>query len=86
MRDGFHVTREVFTHLSDLEWGAVGRMSSTVGNIGITAMLKSLDRDLLHAAIARFIQHEFDAERAKIALHHQQGYYQAEQLRELGAQ
>ena len=42
---GFHVTREGFSHLSDLEWGAVGRMSSTVGDIGVTAMLESLDRD-----------------------------------------
>ena len=82
----FHATREGFAHLGDLEWAAVGRMSSTVGDIGVTAMLESLDRDQQHAAIARFIQNELVAEREKVALLHQQGSQQAEKLRELGAQ
>ena len=89
MMDGeetFHPTREGFNHLSDLEWSAVGRMSSTVGETAISAMLESLDRDQQHAAIARFIQNELVAEREKVALLHQQGSQQAEQLRELGAQ
>ena len=84
--DGFHVTREGFAHLSDLEWAAVWRMSSTVGDIGVTALLESLDRDQQHAAIARFIQHELGDEREKVALLHQKGSQQAERLRELGAQ
>ena len=53
----FHATREGFAHLSDLEWAAGGRMSSTVSDIGVTAMLEYLDRDQQHASIARFIQH-----------------------------
>ena len=40
--ESFYATREGFAHLSDLEWSAVGQMSSTVVDIGITAMLKSL--------------------------------------------
>ena len=47
-------------------------------------MLKSLDRDQQHASIATLIQHELGAEREKVALLHQQGPQQAEQLRELG--
>ena len=39
----FHATREGFNHLSDLEWSAVERMSSTVGEIAISAMLEYLD-------------------------------------------
>ena len=42
----FHATREVvFNHLGDIEWSAVERMSSTVGETAIGAMLESLDRD-----------------------------------------
>ena len=43
--DTFHATREGFTHLSDIEWGAVERMSSTVGELVVSTMLESLDRD-----------------------------------------
>ena len=82
--ESFHATREGFSRLSDLEWAAVGRMSFTVDDVGVTAMLKSLDRDQHHASIARLIQHELGAEREKVALLHQQGPQQAEQLRELG--
>ena len=41
----FHATRKGYAHLSDLEWSAVGRMSFTVGDIGVNAMLESFDRD-----------------------------------------
>ena len=81
----FHATREGFNHLSDLERAAVGRMSSTVGEIALSAMLESFDRDQQHAAIAKFIQNELVVEREKVALLRQQGSQQAEQLRELGA-
>ena len=81
-----HATREGFDHLSDIEWGAVERMSSTVGELVVSTMLESLDRDQQHAAIAKFIQNELALEREKVALLHQQGSQQAEQLRELGAQ
>ena len=69
----FRATREGFNHLSYLEWSVVERMSSTVGEIAISAMLTSLDRDQQHAAIARFIQNELVAEREKVALLHQRG-------------
>ena len=65
--ENFNAMREGFAHLSDLEWVAVGRISSTVCDIGVTAHLESLDRDQQHAAIARSIQHELGAEREKVA-------------------
>ena len=49
--DSFHATREDFSHLSDIEWSAVERMSSTVGETAISARLESLDRYQQHAAI-----------------------------------
>ena len=82
----FHATREGFANLSYLEWAAVGRMSSTVGNIGVTAMLESLDIYQQHASVARFIHYELATEREKEALLHQQVSQQFEQLRELGDQ
>ena len=54
--ESLHATREDYTHLSNIEWSAVERMSSTVGETAISAMLESLDRDQQHAAISRFIQ------------------------------
>ena len=84
--ESLHATREDYTHLSDIESSAVERMSSIVGETAISAMLESLHRDQQHSAISRFIQDEPVAERDKVALLHQQGSQQAEQLRELGAQ
>ena len=72
-QESFYATREGFDHLSDLEWTAVGRTSSTVGDIGVTAMLEYLNRDQQHASIARFIQDELATEREKVALIYQQG-------------
>ena len=54
--DSFHATHEGFSDLSDIEWSAVERMSSTVGETAFSAMLESLDRDQQHAAISRFIK------------------------------
>ena len=82
----FHATRVGFNRSSDIEWSAVGRMSSNVGETAISAILESLDRDQQHAAIARFIQSDLVAEREKVALLHQKGSQQTDQLRELGAQ
>ena len=84
--DSFHATREGYPHLSDIEWGAVERMSSTVGEHAVCAMLSALDRDGQHAAVVKFIQHELDAAREKVTLLHQQGFQQSQLLRELGAQ
>ena len=61
-------------------------MSSTAGETAFSAMLESLDRDQQHAAIVRLIQNELVSEKEKVALLHQQGSRQAEQLRKLGAQ
>ena len=83
--ENFNAMREGFAHLSDIELVAVGRMSSTVGDIGVTAPLESLDRDQQNAAIARSIQHELGAEREKLALLYQQGSQQVEQLKKFGA-
>ena len=44
-------------------------------------MLSGLDRDALHSAIAKFIQHELDEMKEKVALLNQQGSQQAELLR-----
>ena len=55
-----HVTRDVFLHLSDLEWSAVQRKAETIGNPAVGAMLLSLRRDEQLATIDKFIQHELD--------------------------
>ena len=80
---GTHHTQrdDSYSFLSDIERSAVERMSSTVGNDAILAMLSGLDRDALHSAIAKFIQHELDEVREKAALLNQQGSQQAELLR-----
>ena len=70
--ESFYSTREGFTHFSDFEWTAVGRMRSTVGEIAIGAMLEYLDRDQQRAAIAKFIQNKLGVERENVALLHQQ--------------
>ena len=52
--------RDGYSFLSEIERKAVERMSSTVGSDAIMAMLSGLDRDALHSAIAKFIQHKVD--------------------------
>ena len=84
--DSFHATRDSYSYLSDIEWSAVERMSSTIGEHAVSAMLSALDRDGQHAAVAKFIQHELDASQERVTLLHQQGSQQAELLREQGAQ
>ena len=84
--DSFHATRDSYSYLSDIEWSVVERMSSTIGEHAVSAMLSALDRDGQHAAVAKFIQHELDASQERVTLLHQQGSQQAELLREQGAQ
>ena len=55
-----HSSRDSYSFLSDIEKSAVERMSSTVGSDAILAMLSDPDRDTLHSAIAKFIQHKLD--------------------------
>uniref|UniRef100_A0AAV1V5Q3 Uncharacterized protein n=1 Tax=Peronospora matthiolae TaxID=2874970 RepID=A0AAV1V5Q3_9STRA len=75
--DSFHVTREGYSHLSDSEWEAVGRMSVLMGEPAISGMLESQSRDQQHAAIIKFLQGEIAIERQKIALLQQQGSHQS---------
>ena len=42
--ESFYATREGFTLLCDIEWTAIERMSSNVGEIAISAMFRSLNR------------------------------------------
>uniref|UniRef100_A0AAV1V9K9 Uncharacterized protein n=1 Tax=Peronospora matthiolae TaxID=2874970 RepID=A0AAV1V9K9_9STRA len=71
--DSLHVTREGYSHPSDLEWEVVGRMSVLMDEPGISGMLRSLSRDEQHADINKFLQGELAVERQKIALLQQQG-------------
>ena len=48
-------------------------MGSTVARDAIMTMLSGLDRDAFHSAISKFIQHELDEVRERIALLNQQG-------------
>lgn len=64
----FHATRESYSQLSDVEWSAVERMSSIVGEHAVCAMLSSLDSDEQHAVIVKFIQQELDVYREKVIL------------------
>uniref|UniRef100_A0AAV1TEC8 Retrotransposon gag domain-containing protein n=1 Tax=Peronospora matthiolae TaxID=2874970 RepID=A0AAV1TEC8_9STRA len=75
--DSSHVTREGYSHLSDLEWEVVGRMSVLMGEPAISGTLESLSRDQQHAAINKFLQGELAVERQKIALLQKQGYHQS---------
>uniref|UniRef100_A0AAV1U9N5 Uncharacterized protein n=1 Tax=Peronospora matthiolae TaxID=2874970 RepID=A0AAV1U9N5_9STRA len=43
--DSFHVTREGCSHLSDIEWDVVGRVSVLMGEPAISSMLESQSRD-----------------------------------------
>ena len=76
--DDFHPTHESHSHLSQIEWDAVERLSSTIGQEAVGAMLSALGPDGQHATIAKFIQNGFDAEPKKVALIHQQGSQQTE--------
>ena len=73
--------RDGYKFLSEIERKAVERMGSTVGGDAVMAMLSGLDRDALHSAIAKFIQHELDEAREKVALLNQQSSQQADLLR-----
>ena len=73
--------RGSYSFLSEIERKAVERMGSTVGGDAVMAMLSGLDRDAPHSAIAKFIQHELDEAKEKVALLNQQGSQQAELLR-----
>ena len=70
--------RDSYSFLSDIERKVVERMSSTVVSDAIMAMLPGLDRDALHSAIAKFIQHELDEGKRKLTLLQEQGSRQVD--------
>ena len=84
--DDFHPTHESYSHLSKIEWDAVERLSSTIGQEVFGALLSALGPDGQHATIAKFIQNELEVEREKVILLRQQGSQQTELLREHSAQ
>ena len=84
--DTFHGTRESYSYLSDVEWSAVERMSSTVGEEAVWSLLSSRDKDQQHSIIAKFLQRELDASRAEVTMLHQQGHQQTELMRQQQSQ
>ena len=80
--DTFHDTRESYSYLSDVEWSAVERMSSTIGEEAVRYLLSSRDRDQQHSISAKFLQRELDASRAEVTLLHQHDHQQTELLRQ----
>ena len=84
--DTFHGTRKSYSYLSDVEWSAVERMSSTVGEEAVWSLLSSRDRNQQHSIIAKFLQRELDASRAEVTLLHQHGHQQTELLRQQQSQ
>ena len=71
--EDFHPTRESYSHLSEIVWGSVERLSPTIGQEAVGALLSALGPGDQHATIAKFIQNELNAERGKVVLLHQQG-------------
>ena len=63
--DGFHPMHESYSHLSQIEWYAVKRLSSTIGQEAVGVTLSALGPGGQHATIAKFIQNELDVEREK---------------------
>ena len=80
--DTFHGTRESYSYFSEVEWGMVEQMSSTVGKEAVWSLLSSKDRDQQHSIIAKFLQRELGASRAEVTLLHQHGHQQTELLRQ----
>ena len=80
--DRFHGAREIYSYMSDVEWSAVERMSSTVGKDEIWSMLSTRDRDQQHSVISKFLQQEADESRAQVNLLQQQNHQRTEELRQ----
>ena len=78
--DRFHGFRESYSHLSDIEWSAIERISSTVGKESIWVMLSSKDRDQQHVVISKFLQQKLDQSRARVTFLQQQDHQRTEEL------
>ena len=72
--EDFHPTHETYSYLSQIEWDAVERLSSTIGQEAVGTMLSALGPDGQHATIAKFIQNKLDAEQGKVDFLRHQGY------------
>ena len=72
--EDFHPTHESYSHLSQIEWDAVERLSSTIGQESVGAMLSALGPKGQHATITKFIQNKLDAEQGKVDFLRHQGY------------
>ena len=53
--DNFYPLYQSYSHLSQIEWNAVKRFSSTIGQEAVDAMLSALGTDGQHAIITKFI-------------------------------
>ena len=84
--EDFHPTHERYSQLSEIEWDAVERLSSTIGLEAVGALLSALGPGDQHGTTAKFIHNELYVEREKVTLLHQQGSQQTELLREQSAQ
>ena len=56
----FYGTLESYSYVSDVEWGAIERMNSTVGEDAIRAMLYTRDRYQQHSLISKLLQRDLD--------------------------
>ena len=84
--DSLHGTRESYSHVSDIEWSAIERMRSTVGEEAIWVMVSSRDRDQQHVVISKFLQRELDESRAQVTLLQRQDHQLTEALRQQQSQ
>ena len=71
--------REECPHLSDLEWSALQRMASSVGEPAVAAVLHSLSHDEQHASITQFMHRELVIAQERIARLEEQHALQSEQ-------
>ena len=71
--DDFHPMHGGYSHLSQIEWDAVERLSSTIGQEAVGALVSAPGTDGQQSTIAKFVQNELDAELEKVTLLHQQG-------------
>ena len=58
--EDFHQAHESYSHLSQIQWDAVERLSLAIGQEALGAMLSALGPDGQHAFKAKLIQNELD--------------------------
>ena len=60
--ENFHPPHKLCYHLSQIEWDAVERLSSTIAQEAVAAMLFAVSPDRQHATIVKLIHNELDDE------------------------